>query len=173
VPLACSHKPLCCSVHDSQAGDLTDRVLDHGGGFKAKLPCLRGPSVVEGLGIGGVGLGWAAVGGGFAFQPPPLPRCRLTAHRFDEPVRLVVDPAGHRRGTGRELGQHCLGDIRNLRDPVFVELRGEGFDDAKQVEDLEVVRRWLAIGTTFSTELTIQVLEERRGSSNGPPLSRH
>ena len=106
-------------VHNVTAGNPIDRLLDHGGGFDSERPCLCGPTVVEGLCVGGVRFGWAAVGGGFAFQPPTLPWCWLTAHRLDEPVELVVNPTRHRCCAGRELGQHRIGDIGDLSDPVL------------------------------------------------------
>lgn len=83
------------------------------------------------------------------------------------------------RSVGRKLSDHGESGDENSRadeQPVvgpsggqlgqLVPVSGEVLDYPKELEDLEVVRRRLAVRAALRTELVVEILEERGGGSD-------
>ena len=63
-----------------------------------------------------------------------------------------------------------VGASRDERREI-VPPRSEHFDDAKELEDLEVVDRRLAVRAALRAELAVEIREERRAGTDRPALA--
>ncbi len=99
--------------------DAIDGIVDHTIRIEPEPPGLLRPTGMQHLGVDRVRLVGTAVDDGLPFQPPTLPGRRLTAHRIDEAIELVVHAAPDVRATRRELGEQVGADVAHLGDASF------------------------------------------------------
>ena len=87
--------------------------------FESEPSGLFRPAGMQYLGVDRVRLVGAVVDDGLPLQPPPLAGRRLTAHRVDEAIELVVHAPPDVGGASRELGEQVGADVAHLGDASF------------------------------------------------------
>ena len=110
---------ISCRLSDERGRTWSDGVGDDLLGRRAELPCLLAPFGVEDGGVDVRLLAGSGVEHRFAFQSPPLPRCRVAVHGGDEAIELGVDAVADVVGAARVLGEHDVGDVGHLGDAVL------------------------------------------------------
>ncbi len=107
------------TVEAAPSVDAIDGIVDHTIRVEPEPSGLLRPAGMQYLGVDRVRLVRTAVDDGFPFQPPALAGRRLTAHRIDEAIELVVHAPSDVGGARRELGEQVGADVAHLGDASF------------------------------------------------------
>ena len=107
------------TVEAAPSVDAIDGIVDHTIRVEPEPPGLLRPAGMQYLGVDRVRLVGTAVDHGLPLQPPSLAGRRLTAHRVDEAIELVVHAPPDVGGARRELGEQVGADVAHLGDASF------------------------------------------------------